>query len=200
MSTKLSLAYLKSVMESYYPISSATWEGLESLFSFRHVAKSEELFSAGVQPTAFAFVVHGLFRVYVTDEDGHEYNKNFFQEGTFPGCMTALLTQTPSQFCIEALEDSEVILIDFKGYRNLLQKDEDLKLYHILYLEKNWLLAKDAREVQLVQDDASARYLRFIADYANIFERIPQYHVASHLGVTPTQLSRIRKKLGHAFT
>ena len=70
-----------------------------------------------------------------------------------------------------------------------------MKLFQIHYLEKNWLLAKDAREIELVQEDATARYLRFIDEYPRLVERLPQYHIALHLGITPTQLSRIRKNL-----
>jgi hypothetical protein len=72
---------------------------------------------------------------------------------------------------------------------------EDLKLFQIHYLEQNWLLAKDEREIEIVQDNATTRYLRFTRAYPNLVDRLPQYHIASHLGITPTQLSRIRKSL-----
>ena len=71
----------------------------------------------------------------------------------------------------------------------------DLKLFQIYYLEKNWLLAKDSREIEIVQDDATARYLRFIGENHRLVNRLAQYHIASHLGITPTQLSRIRRNL-----
>jgi hypothetical protein len=93
------------------------------------------------------------------------------------------------------LEESLIFEIDFACYRQLLLEKDDLKLFQIRYLEKNWLLAKDAREIEIVQEDATTRYLRFIEEYPNLVDRLPQYHIASHLGVTPTQLSRIRKKL-----
>jgi len=76
-----------------------------------------------------------------------------------------------------------------------MRDSDEIKLYQIHYLEKNWLVAKDAREIEIVQLDATQRYLRFIAEHQEIAERISQYHIASHLGVTPTQLSRIRKSL-----
>ena len=76
----------------------------------------------------------------------------------------------------------------------MLQNDE-LKLFQIYYLEKNWLLAKESREIEFVQNDASARYLCFINEYPALKDRLPQYHIASYLGITPTQLSRIKKNL-----
>lgn len=183
------LAALKTQLESYAPISEATWQRLQTLCTTRTLAKGETLYATGERPTSFAFVYRGLFRVYALDADGREYNKNFFDEGMFPGSMAALLTETPSQFA------SEVLLIDFAAYRQLLFQSQDLMVFQIVYLEKNWLLAKDAREVEIIQENATQRYQRFLTDFADMSERIPQYHIASHLGITPTQLSRIRKKL-----
>ena len=185
---------LKKVMDSYSPISDTTWAALRLICEFQNVPKNHLIYPSAQLPTSFAFVYSGLFRVFSTDEGGNEYNKNFFDEGTFPGSMTALLTETPSQFSIESLEPSVIIKIDFKAFRKLLIATDDLKLFQIYYLEKNWLLAKDAREVEIVQENASQRYKRFLETYSSISSRIPQYHIASHLGITPTQLSRIRKK------
>lgn len=108
--------------------------------------------------------------------------------------MSALLTNTPSRLGFDALEETSLIEIDFLAYRRLLLEYDDLKLFQIYYLEKNWLLDKDEREIALVQQDASVRYQQFLSEFPSLVERLPQYHIASHLGITPTQLSRIRKK------
>lgn len=186
---------LKKVMESYSPISDETWNTLEAICAFRNIKKNCKLYNSGEVPGTFSFVYSGILRAFTTDNKGNEYNKIFFDEGKFPGSMTALLTSTPSQLTIESLEPSSVVLINFKGYRELLLKIPDLMLFHIFYLERNWLLAKDAREIEIVQEDASQRYNRFLQENPSICARIPQYHIASHLGITPTQLSRIRKRI-----
>ncbi|MGR9117251.1 MAG: Crp/Fnr family transcriptional regulator [Gammaproteobacteria bacterium] len=186
---------LKQSLTSYSPISDETWQAFQGITVFRSLQKKAVLYRAGDIPRSYAYVYKGLIRCFVCDENGTEYNKNFFAEGTFPGAMTALLTSSPSLLTFEALEDSLIIEIDFVSYRRLLLEKHDLKLFQIRYLEKNWLLAKDAREIEIVQEDATARYLRFIEEYPSLVDRLPQYHIASHLGVTPTQLSRIRKKL-----
>lgn len=189
------LAYtlLKNKLDSYTPISESSWQTLQNYCELTTVKKNQLLYRAGDKLHSFAFVASGLCRAYISSPEGSDYNKSFFDEGRFPGDMTALLTNTPARFNVEALEDSLVIVIDFDGYRELLHAAEDIKLFQIYYLEKHWLLHKDAREVQLVQEDAKQRYQRFLDDYAGIADRIPQYHIASHLGITPTQLSRIRK-------
>ncbi|WP_226664688.1 Crp/Fnr family transcriptional regulator [Microbulbifer aggregans] len=186
---------LRKTLHGYYPLSDATWTAYRTLCTWRQVKKGTELYPAGETPRSFAYVHQGLFRVYVLDDKGNEYNKNFFPEGRFPGSMTALLRGEPSLYTIDALEDSAIIEIDHAGYRHLLQVNEDLKLYHIRYLERHWLIGKEPREVSLVQDEAAVRYQRFLQDFPSLAERLPQYHIASHLGITPTQLSRIRKNL-----
>ncbi|OUS28203.1 hypothetical protein A9Q99_11725 [Gammaproteobacteria bacterium 45_16_T64] len=186
---------LRESLASYSSIGDDTWDALMGISTFRSLPKGCLLYRAGDTPTTYAYVYRGLVRGYVCDEKGNEYNKNFFDEGTFPGSMTALLTSTSSAFAFEAIEETLIIEIDFLAYRQLMIEKDDLKLFQIYYLEKNWLLAKDAREVEIVQEDATERYLRFVEDHANLVDRLAQYHIASHLGITPTQLSRIRKNL-----
>ncbi|CAA0104549.1 Uncharacterised protein [BD1-7 clade bacterium] len=187
------LQALKHALDDYYPISDSTWQAFEAIITVRRLDKHDVLYPAGSIPASFAWVYHGLIRGYVSDEKGNEYNKKFFDEGKFPGAMSALLTHTPSKLAFDALEETLLVEIDFRRYRQLLLAHNDLKMFQIYYLEKNWLLDKDAREISIVQLDASARYQQFLADYPTLAERLPQYHIASHLGITPTQLSRIRR-------
>lgn len=181
-------------MDAYTPISGITWQALVAVTQITRLKKHQVLYQAGDIPRTFAWVFHGLIRGYVCDDKGNEYNKKFFDEGKFPGAMSALLTNTPSKLGFDALEETLLIEIDFLAFRRLLLEYNDLKLFQIYYLEKNWLLDKDEREITLVLQDAAARYQRFISDFPSLVERLPQYHIASHLGITPTQLSRIRKK------
>lgn len=194
MATKMQrFSLLKKTIDSYAPISDITWQGLKKISTLRELNKNDVFNSVGTIPKSFSFVCQGLLRAYITDTNGSEYNKIFFPETTFPGAMVALLTNSESRFTIDALEPSILIEIDFRGYRQLLMEYEDLKIFHIHYLEANWLIAKDIREVALVQESARERYQRFQYEHPKLLKRLPQYHIASHLGITPTQLSRIRK-------
>jgi len=192
---KKSFLALRNSLTSYAPISDETWVAFMSISKFRSLPKNTLLYSAGNIPQSYAYVYQGLIRCFTCDENGKEYNKNFFDEGMFPGAMTALLSASPSRLSFETIEDSLLIEIDFLAYRKLMIEKSDLKLFQIYYLEKNWLLAKDSREIEIVQDDATARYLRFIGENHRLVNRLAQYHIASHLGITPTQLSRIRRNL-----
>ncbi|MCV2403437.1 Crp/Fnr family transcriptional regulator [Marinomonas sp. C2222] len=186
---------LRKSLESYAVISDDTWNELKQFCHYRELDKLSFLYKMGDVPNSFSYVYQGLFRCFICDDKGNEYNKIFFCEGMFPGSMTSLLTSSPSFLAIEAIEKSQIIEIEFAAFRQLLLEKEDLKLFQIAYLEKNWLLEKERREIEIVQENATSRYLRFLAEYPELESRIPQYHIASHLGITPTQLSRIRKKL-----
>lgn len=186
---------LRNSLCSYAPISDHTWQDFMAICKFRPLKKNSLIYNIGNISSSYSYVYQGLVRCFASDEKGNEYNKMFFDEGMFPGPMTALLTSSPSLLAFEAIEDSLIIEIDFASYRKLMIANDELKLFQIYYLEKNWLLAKDVREIEIVQDDASARYLRFIDKHPTLAERLPQYHIASHLGITPTQLSRVRKNL-----
>lgn len=187
--------YLKKVINQYHQISTKTWNDFTKVIKYFEIQKDTSICKINEIQNSFFFVSKGLLRTYIIDEKGIEYNKTFFLEGMFPGSMVSLLTNEPSEFEIESLEDCELIQIDFKKYRELLIKNEELKLFHINYLEKNWLIKMESKDVSFVQKDAKERYEDFLENYPNLKSRLPQYHIASHLGITPTQLSRIRKSI-----
>jgi len=185
---------LRSSMENYSILSDKTWQQFQAITTIKTLPKSSVLYAIGDIPKSYAYIYKGLIRAFSCNEKALEYNKLFFSEDMFPGAMTALLTSTPSHLGFETIEECEIVEINFKAYRELLIKKEDLKLFQIYYLERNWLLDKDQREIEIVQNDAAVRYAKFIERHPNLVSRIPQYHIAAHLGITPTQLSRIRKK------
>lgn len=188
--------YLKETMNSYYPLSDETWQGVVSISKLRNVEKGERLVDFTDIPTHIYFISKGLFRSYsLSEDDSKEVNKNFFSEGRFPASIIAALNKEQSNICIEALENSVVIEIHHDKYRQLLDQYHDLKWYHIKYIEKHWMKEKEPLEISFLSLEAKERYLLFQESYPELINRIPLYHMASRLGITPTQLSRIRKIL-----
>lgn len=88
-----------------------------------------------------------------------------------------------------------MITFDYTEYKKLIYKHDDLKNFYIAYLEKQWIIEKEQREISIVTETASTRYLKLLAKSPDIDKRVPLRDIASHLGITPTQLSRIRKEL-----
>jgi len=190
-----SFELFKSAIESYYPITNSTWLALKANLELQFVKKGEAVLREGSRDRFIRFISSGILRSFYTDIDGNIYNKNLFLEGSFAASKVSLLTETPSYFTIEALEDTTCINLSFSKYKELQENHLDLKNFYIAYIERNWIIAKEKREISLVMDDAKERYLHFLKEHPTIERRIAQHHIAAHLGVTPTQLSRIRKIL-----
>lgn len=194
-SKEIYLNNLKLTFNSYAPISNKSWELIENIAAFQSVQKGELLLQNGQVAKDLYFIAQGDLRAFITDAAGNIYNKNIFLEGNFAGSTASSLQQSPSEFSIEALEDSLLLKMNYKKYRELIFENDDLKNFYIAYLEKNWVIEKEQREIALVMQNATERYVKLLEKHPDIAERIPLLHIASHLGITPTQLSRIRKSL-----
>ncbi|WP_427874327.1 Crp/Fnr family transcriptional regulator [Flavobacterium sp. MMS24-S5] len=186
---------LKQTIESYYPISEKSWKLIESITSFQTLKKGESLLRNGEIAKNLHFIAKGVLRAFITDEEGNFYNKNLFLENYLAGSKVSLMLQTPSNFTIEALEDSIVININYKKYMEFINETDDLKNFYIAHLERHWIIEKEQREVALVMQNATERYITLLEKHPDLADRVPLLHIASHLGITPTQLSRIRKSL-----
>lgn len=189
------ISELKLKLESYSEISVESWSLIASIIKFKELEKDEILLRNGQIAKNIHFVCKGALRAYVTDYDGNIYNKNIFLETDFAGSTVSYLQNTPSNFTLEALENTILISLDYKKYRQFIDNNIDLKNFYIAYLENNWIIEKEQREVSLVMDNATERYLELLSKHPKIDQRIQQLQLASHLGITPTQLSRIRKEL-----
>jgi len=189
------LKNLKKTIESYFPISESSWKLIENITEFQTLKKGEILLENGEIAKNQHFIAKGILRAFITDQHGNFYNKNLFMENYFAGSKVSLMLQSPSNFTIEALEDSIIINLNYKKYISLVNENDDLKNFYIAYLEKNWIIDKEQREVALVMQNATERYIKLLEKHPTIADRVPLLHIASHLGITPTQLSRIRKSL-----
>lgn len=189
------ISELKLKFESYTLISDESWSLIESIITFQKLRKDEILLRNGQVAKNIHFVCQGALRAYVMDYDGNIYNKNIFLESDFAGSTVSYLLSTPSNFTLEALEETILINLNYSKYRQFIEKNIDLKNFYIAYLEKNWIIEKEEREVSLVMEDATERYIKLLQKHPNIDQRIQKLHLASHLGITPTQLSRIRRNI-----
>nr|WP_320058860.1 Crp/Fnr family transcriptional regulator [uncultured Bacteroides sp.] len=182
-------------LESYSFISQESWILLESLLGFKILERNEFLVRNGDYSKNLHFVCEGALRAYFTDSAGNVYTKNLFLENDLAGSVVSSILDRPSEFTLEALEYTVLISFNYKKFRQLANQCIDLKDFYIAYLERNWVIEKEPIEVSLAIENATERYLKLRIAHPNIDKRISQQHIASHLGITPTQLSRIRKSL-----
>jgi len=185
----------KQTIQTYGQINHVLWLQIEPHLSIKTLGKNASLVAFGDTPTMIYFVIRGIFRSYFLDEEGKTYTKNLFFTGNLMGSMPALIGQRPSALQIEALTDAQVLSIPFTIIKTLMRRDPALQAIYIAYLEEHWVIEQEEIERSLVMEDADIRYQRLLAKEPLIDQLIPGYLIADHLGITPTQFSRIRKKL-----
>jgi CRP-like cAMP-binding protein len=188
---------LKEILEhirKYYPLSEETAAILMSICTEEKFCKNDLLQESGALARYYYFIKSGLVGYYTVDEQGNSVYKIFFEENSFVAATAAIVENRPSDFNIVALEDCSVIRYPAREYRELLSKYHDLALFHIRYLEKNWVVQKEPLEISLKHATAKDRYLELL-EKGSLHNRLKQHHIASYLGITPTQLSRIKKEL-----
>lgn len=188
---------LESFLEQinyYFPLSKETISALLSICTETKYVKNELLLESGTKAKYYYFLQSGLIGYYSNNENGDSVYKIFFGENSFVASTAAIIKDAPSDFAIVALEDCKVIQYPVKAFRELLLVHHDLALFHIRYLEKNWVVKKEPLEISLKFETAKQRYIALLENKP-LYDRLKQHHIASYLGITPTQLSRIRKEI-----
>ena len=164
-----------------------------SLFSENHLQKNDYLAVAGEYSTKFIFITKGVMRAFFRNSNGDEYNKTFFTAPGFVGALSSLVTKQPNLINIQCLTNCTVLLADYEQVTKLY--DDFPKIERLSrILAEHYFVSKETREIELAMLDASERYTIFQKMHPDLEHLIPQYHIASYLGITPTQLSRIRAK------
>lgn len=158
------------------------------------VAKGEVLLAEGQVCQHIFFVESGLLRFYSIDDEGKEHVLQFATENWFVSDRGSVFFGQPSSYFIDAIEDSVVVLLDQQFFENASKISIEFRNYN------EFLLQNHIRHIQnrvnlLIGAKAEARYLDFVHLYPDVLLRVPQWMVASYLGITPESLSRVRKEL-----
>lgn len=160
----------------------------------KKVAKNEFVLREGEICLDTFFVEKGLLRMFSLDKNGKEHVIQFAPENWLISDRSSLNFNEKSKFYIEAIEDTEVFILgnDFftkmiENYPHIAERNDLLLQKHIRNLQN--------RVNSLLADTAEERYMNFIKMYPDILLRVPQWMVASYLGITPESLSRVRKEL-----
>ena len=156
--------------------------------------KKGELVTSRSEHHQSYYVQKGLLRYYSVDEKGKEHVLQFAPEGWFISDRLSPCGSERSDFFIEAMEDTEALLLD-ENFILSLAKNNDSFLEMNNKLLQNHVRQLQNRINQLLSFTAEQRYLEFVKAYPDIMLRVPQTMVASYLGITPESLSRVRKEL-----
>lgn len=175
------------------PITATTKELVAGLFTHTTLHKGNYFIKEGQLAREIGFLHNGIVRAYYANNEGFEYNKHFFTAPSFIGGYASLITGMPNQIQQQALTDCELLIAPYNSFRSLFDECADLERAARILAEQ-FFVQKEQREIDLVLLDADERYRKFQQSYPELETILPQYHIASYLGITATQLSRIRRK------
>lgn len=166
----------------------------KTFFTPKKLRKKQYLLQEGDACKYIAFVEKGMLRSYTVDEKGHDHILQFAFEGWWISDQYSFFTGEPSIYNIDALEDSELLLLTRQAEEQLLSRIPAFERYFRILIQ-NSLIAMQRRMVGSMSKTAEERYGELVSSCPTIPKRVPQHMMASFLGITPETLSRIRKQI-----
>lgn len=186
--------YLYQKVKETISITDEEFEFAKTLFLPKKLRRKHFILQEGEISKYSIFVEKGILRTYTIDEKGNEHTLQLASEGWWAADLYSFLTNEPTSFYIEALEDCELLLISKESWDILLDKIPAFERYFRILIQNN-LVSTQRRLMSTLSQTAEEKYLSLISHHPNLLQRVPQTIIASYLGITPETLSRIRGQL-----
>lgn len=157
------------------------------------VSKGNFLLKPGTHVKHEYFVVKGCLKAYYIDAKGGRHIIQFAIENWWIGDFDAFYNQIASNLYIEAIEDAELLSLNYDQLQKIYTEAPIFERYFRILITKAFV-SQRKRILSTQEKNTQERYLEFCNAYPNIEDRVPNYDIANYLGVTPENLSRVRKK------
>lgn len=167
---------------------------LESKITVRKYLKGQYIVQQGDICKYECFVLSGCTKTFYVDKEGQEHILMFSIEDWWTSDMGSFITQTPADFNVQCLENSELVMFSYDVIEDLYRDIPKLERFFRQIIEKAFV-ASQKRIVRNFSMSAKEQYLYFRDQYPLIEQRIPQYMIASYLGITKEFLSKIKSQL-----
>ena len=174
-----------------------TNEEIDLYMSFlikKSLRKKEHLLMAGDVSNYLSYINKGFLRRYIIDDHSKEVILNFLLEDYWTGDLESFTFQKPTIYYIQALEDSELLLLSRENFFRASKEIPKFKKFHEdkvqrnhYYTLKRLSFAKSANPEE--------KYLALMREQPQLFQRVPLHYIASYLGIEPESLSRLRKRI-----
>ena len=187
------------ILVDWVSLSDTQIDRLSEIFHPRTAEVREDILLPHTSVHEIYFVCHGLLRFYYLSDEGIESNKAFVAENSFAGALAAMNLNLPVIYGIQALEPTTYLVAQLQDFIDLYEQDYVFERLGRKFAE--WILIrKELRMRSLLQQQARQRYISFMQNYPELISRVPQYHIASYLGITEVSLSRIKRELTEKST
>ena len=140
------------------------------------------------------YIVSGKVRIFYLDDNGNEHIVMFGIENWWAGDLGSFITQTPADFNVQCLDNTQVIQISYEASEELYKEVPKIERFFRLIIQRAYANLQ-RRIVRNYSLSAKERYLLFCAEYPEIVQRVPQYMIASYLGISKEFLSNIRSQI-----
>lgn len=160
----------------------------------KHYKSGQFIINQGQLAPKIYFLLQGYVRYLSLSEDGKEFTQSFANSPGIAGSTRAMVRKTKSLFSLEALDDVLCLEFEWLPFFEIMQHQPGFLMAYNGLLE-NLFIKKEEREYTFAQHTAEQRYLRFLEENREMRDKLPLKMIASHIGITPIALSRIRKKL-----
>ncbi|MEQ9592025.1 MAG: Crp/Fnr family transcriptional regulator [Cyclobacteriaceae bacterium] len=185
--------HLLDYVRSFVTLDEAEEKQFRSSFEEVKVKKRQLIVQPNFPDRHRKFVVKGALRTYAVADDGQEHTIQFAIENWWVSDFNSYIYQHPATLFIMALEDSTILQLEFEKEQELKRSNHKFETLFRILAEKG-LAFEHRRIIFNLTHSAEARYENFLLNFPNFVQRVPQYALASYLGMTTEFLSRIRNK------
>jgi CRP-like cAMP-binding protein len=182
------------IFNTIVPLTEEDQELIKHYLTVKKLRRKQYLLQEEDVCKTVAFVEKGALRLYKTNVDGSEHIVQFALEGAFMTDLYSFLTQEPSIYNIDAIEDSELVLIT-RSASDELRKLSPKYQEFIFQATSEAYTQLEKRITSIISLSLDERYKELTANFPDIIQRVPQHMIASYMGLNPETLSRVRKRI-----
>jgi len=189
----LHLSKMLTMLENQFNANLTEWEKFLDFFRLQQLEEGEHWVRVGELCEEFFYISEGIVRIYYVDQEGNEVNEGFYDEGKLLGPISSFANGAPCQYFIQAIEPCTLVVANYPQFHAYAYDKPELLRFEITFMQ-GLFVSNAKRDAKRLLSNGEQRYRWFCREYPHFLERIPQYHIASFLSMTPVSLSRLRKK------
>jgi CRP-like cAMP-binding protein len=185
--------FLKKITKLYFPYQSdAFTQKLSNILTKKKYSEKEIIVKLKEIPSKFYILKKGIVRSYIVGSQGKEHIKILYTKNNIFAPMTALIRRKPSVYSFDCLTDCEILEGNYSDLLALTNSDLEFSILYSKILEEMYIrTGNKIHDLSIL--NATERFIKLKKEKPTIENQIKQYHIASYLNITPTQLSRIKR-------